>query len=675
MKDVKTVIRLEKRMIRSALVKSENPLPNLQEFSAIHTTIEWDDTLSPDDTRYMGYGKIKNILPYTMQDGYTRNRKPEEITFAVLENDILRAEFLPELGGRLWSLYHKRENRELLYVNPVIQPGNLALRNAWFSGGVEWNIGMKGHSPFTCAPLFTQIAKMSDGTPVLRMYEWERKRQCTFQIEAYLPATSEFLYVKVRIVNQQDKEIPMYWWSNISVPETIMTRVLTPAREGFFCRYRAGNYQLTKTPLPYLDNLDLSYATNLTNVMDFFYDVSSCERKWLAALDINGSGLLHLSTQRLSGRKLFVWGMSQGGKHWQEFLSEQGHPYIEIQAGLTPTQLECRPMKPNDTWEWQEAYGYVRCDPEIIHGVDYEKAILAVEHEAESLLPQKRLEANFGRYKNASLPGKTFLLGSGWAALENFRRKKAGESLLNTQLSFSDDSIGAQQQPWLELLECGTFPRPCAVVKPVSYMVQESWRALLEKVVKNVEKDNWYAWYHLGVMRYHAGEDAWAVEAWETSNRLEKNPWALRNLALVSLYGENMEAAAQLYEQTVYLCDEHSLVVECAKALLMAGKGTRWLKIFDSLTKEHKENGRILYYVAMAHIRTGNFFEAEKILYRPLVIDDMREGEISLSNLWYELIEKKLVAAKGRSLTQTEKQEITRKWVLPHHLDFRMNVD
>ena len=59
---------------------------------------------------------------------------------AVLENDHLRATFLLELGGRLWSLLHKPTGRELLSVNPVFQPANLAIRNAWFSGGVEWNI-------------------------------------------------------------------------------------------------------------------------------------------------------------------------------------------------------------------------------------------------------------------------------------------------------------------------------------------------------------------------------------------------------------------------------------------------------------------------------------------------------------------------------------------------------
>ena len=51
----------------------------------------------------------------------------------------------------MWSLYDKVNQKELLYVNDVIRPSNLAVRNAWVSGGVEWNIGVIGHYPFAYA--------------------------------------------------------------------------------------------------------------------------------------------------------------------------------------------------------------------------------------------------------------------------------------------------------------------------------------------------------------------------------------------------------------------------------------------------------------------------------------------------------------------------------------------
>ena len=75
----------------------------------------------------MNWGMDYGPLPYRLQADYDRGREVRSFTAAVLENDRLIATFLPECGGRLWSLFHKPTNRELLYVNPVFQPGNLAL--------------------------------------------------------------------------------------------------------------------------------------------------------------------------------------------------------------------------------------------------------------------------------------------------------------------------------------------------------------------------------------------------------------------------------------------------------------------------------------------------------------------------------------------------------------------
>ncbi|MDY5231128.1 MAG: DUF5107 domain-containing protein [Eubacteriales bacterium] len=47
---------------------------------------------------------------------------------------------MPEFGGQLWSLWDKKLSRKLLYVNSAFQPANLAIRNAWFSGGKEHNM-------------------------------------------------------------------------------------------------------------------------------------------------------------------------------------------------------------------------------------------------------------------------------------------------------------------------------------------------------------------------------------------------------------------------------------------------------------------------------------------------------------------------------------------------------
>ena len=134
--------------------------------------------LDEDDGVYVGYGFIDDVFPYKKQCMYGRELKEKQMMSVALENEYLKAVFLPELGGRLWSLYDKKQKRDLLLTNNSVTFCNLALCDAWFCGGVEWNFGLIGHSVYTCSPLHTAVLKTDDGTPVIRFYEYERIRGC-----------------------------------------------------------------------------------------------------------------------------------------------------------------------------------------------------------------------------------------------------------------------------------------------------------------------------------------------------------------------------------------------------------------------------------------------------------------------------------------------------------------
>ena len=130
-----------------------NPLPATAGAPQLHANVEAAD-LDAEMRANLEHGRVTSLLPYLLQDRYDRTLVPRDHRVAVLENDRLRAEFLLDLGGRLRSLVDLASGRELLYANPAFQPANLALREAWFAGGVEWNIGIRGHTPLTCSPVF-----------------------------------------------------------------------------------------------------------------------------------------------------------------------------------------------------------------------------------------------------------------------------------------------------------------------------------------------------------------------------------------------------------------------------------------------------------------------------------------------------------------------------------------
>ncbi len=225
---------------------------------------------------YEGYGQLQNVYPYCLQNTYNRKLEPAEVPVAILENEHVKVTFLPTYGGRLWSFIDKRTGTNLLYTNDVIRPSNLALRNAWFSGGVEWNIGMIGHHPFTMSQVFTAELSLEDGTtPVLRFYEFERIRKVAYQIDFWLEEESRYLNCRMRIHNQNEQVVPMYWWSNMAVPEYPGGRVIVPAKEA----YTTTKGTIEKVSIPYVQETDVTSYGNIETQVDYFFDIPEEELK------------------------------------------------------------------------------------------------------------------------------------------------------------------------------------------------------------------------------------------------------------------------------------------------------------------------------------------------------------------------------------------------------------
>ena len=139
----------------------ENALPKFR--ARAHEKILDGSRLREEEKVGYGYETGDRVLPYKWQDLYSREVGKVEIRTVILENDHLRAEFWPDYGMRLMSLYDKDRRAELLFNNPVLQFGNLAIRRAWFSGGIEWNCGQLGHTFTTCSPLFAARVTGEDG--------------------------------------------------------------------------------------------------------------------------------------------------------------------------------------------------------------------------------------------------------------------------------------------------------------------------------------------------------------------------------------------------------------------------------------------------------------------------------------------------------------------------------
>lgn len=673
-----TELYREDLTLPGAPLGEENPLPFFRS-PVTNLPVDWLENMPAAKREHFGWETGFRVLPYRMQDDYTRQRAPLTFQTVVLENEILKATFLPQLGGRLYSLLYKPLGRELLNVNPVFQPANLAIRDAWFSGGIEWNAGQYGHSVTTCSPIFAARIEGLQGEPGLRLYEFERTRGLFWQQDFYLPPGSAFLLAHTRLVNPSHRRTSAYWWTNIAVTESPDLRILAPAQKAIYVDFS----QKTRTfgygdmpNLPSLSGADATYPLNSTFANEFFFQPDETEMPWEAALDANGSGFIETSTDRLRYRKLFLWGNHQGGRHWQEFLAPGNRPYCEIQAGLAPTQVHGLPFPAGADWQWTQAFGYIEADPALVHGPDWAAACGAVETSLHSRLSQAELAALDAAYRErADLPAHEILAeGAGWGCLELKRRAKNPKALpVPPSFVFPESSLGREQAKWLHLLEKGKFEEPDPVELPGEWMVQEEWFDLLKRSLDVKENQNWFACLHLGVMALERFDEAGAFSAWQHSMQVRPNPWAYRNLAVLAERQRNLGAALVFYEQAWQLgaaAPNLALAHEYLAALLKAKLYPQALAVFETLPAEFKQADRLQLVRGRLALETDDLATVESILERDFA--NIREGETELTDLWQEMWLKRLAKESGRPVDATLRMQVAHDYPPPARIDFRI---
>jgi Flp pilus assembly protein TadD len=624
-----------------------------------------DCILDEGEGLYVNYGGVESAYPYRYQDLYDRKLIPMEYDSIVLENDYLKATFIPEFGGKLWSLIDKTTGKELLFKNSVVRPCNLGVRNAWLSGGIEWNACFKGHNPFTCSLINTAKTTLEDGTPVLRFYYFERIRVAVVQMDFFLPKNSKMLHVRTRITNPNDEVIPMYWWSNVGAVQKTGDRVVVPVQKSYTVNL---DNQPIKINVPVYNGIDVTYpASNLTS-NDFFWTMDERKRYYIAQLDTDGYGLFQTSTSKLQGRKLFVWGNSQGGDKWMNFLTadDESGAYDEIQCGLARTQYECVPMPPKTVWEWLEVYGALSADKKRVHGT-WEDAQNEVEKVLNDLITEEGLNElleNTREMAKSSAEEILFSMNDGWGSLELLRRKTIGaSSLMNDHLDFG--KLQAEQDTWVRLMTEGTVGEHSENEVPVSYNRQKAWLEMLESAIAHKDRENWYAYYLLGTALIANEEYARAEKLIKKSITLCNCAW--NNYALAIIYRKTQRKALETKKMLLAYqmrSDDISLAKEVLRTMYENCESEKAVELYENASKEVKENKRCLLYYAYALARLGRVEEAEEILCGKdgktyLVVPDIRECELTETQLWFYIQE--LKGVKPSEIGEP-----------PKDLDFRM---
>lgn len=310
------------------------------------------------------------IYPYTTQDRFGSERVMRTYKAVFIENEYLRVMCLPEIGGRIQSVFDKITGQEMFYRNRVIRPGHIALRGAWVSGGIEWNRGPQGHTVTSFSPVDVVPVQHPDGSATLLIGNTEQNFRTGWEVRLTLQPETRALDEQIRLFNPTDSFHPYYFWNNSAFPNTPGTRFVYPMSLG---TDHSGTEFFS---WPMHEGRDLRWLRNYPEPTSVFgYEVGF---DFFGAYDVDRDfGIVQVANHHeLPGKKAWTWGQSDAGLVAQSALTDEDGPYIEVQSGPLPTQADFGLLAPGQEVSWRETWYPING---LGQGFEYATSDLAIE--------------------------------------------------------------------------------------------------------------------------------------------------------------------------------------------------------------------------------------------------------------------------------------------------------
>jgi tetratricopeptide (TPR) repeat protein len=310
-------------------------------------TYPWLDDPNPVFEPYEG----SIYYPYTRQDHLLKTKELRTYRALFLENEYLKITCLPELGGRIHSVWDKTTNHEVFHTPGIIKPALIAMRGAWIAGGIEWNVGPQGHTVTIVSPVDATIVNSEDGSATLVIGNTEKMFRTRWTVRVTLHPGKAYLDESIRMFNPTDGTHTYYFWNNTAFPNLEGTRFIFPMSLGS----NHNGDEFFSWPLH--EGKDMTYLKNYPTMSSVFG--YQCDQDFFGAYDVDlDRGIVsHANHHSVQGKKAWTWGKDDFGVRSQMALSDSGpvdSPYIEVQSGPLLTQADYGFLRPLQEVAWRE---------------------------------------------------------------------------------------------------------------------------------------------------------------------------------------------------------------------------------------------------------------------------------------------------------------------------------
>ena len=256
---------------------------------------------------------------------------PKPVTYKAiqLENEYLRLTYLPDFGGRFYSLYDKVAGREMFYENDVIKPAGYNSRHSFALFGIELTGPYDSHSlTLNGEPLwFNRVLEHPDGSAEIVLGTIDPVYRMKINFSARLYPGIGAMQLKTFIYNRRLSRKPYMCWISGAMTSSERTRFIYPMTRTI------GHTTSEVADWPVHEGIDYSFDHNNHHMLGVF-GIDSYDNFQGAYLHDQNYGVFRWGDRRIvQGMKMWTFGYSKSAEYIQQQYTDKGGPYIEIQSG------------------------------------------------------------------------------------------------------------------------------------------------------------------------------------------------------------------------------------------------------------------------------------------------------------------------------------------------------
>ena len=344
-------VKKEDRIIPTYVPKKANDLPMFFE-----------------NKPYQGASGRLYPLPYS--DGITDEKTDVSYEVYTLENQYIKTDVLPALGGKLLRGYDKLGSYDFIYYNEVVKPALVGLAGAWISGGIEFN-WPQHHRPTTFMPLEAAVEE-TPGSKTVWTGEVEPFGRMKGMAGITLDENRSYIKAKVRIYNRTAQAQLFMWWANLAVPVNEDYRTVFPPdcewvndhdRRAVLSWPIAKGLYKTARPYDFGSGTDLSRYSAVKVPSSYLISQGQSHMDFVAGYDAGiQKGIATVANHHIApGKKMWHWGIGDFGDMWCSNLTDKNGPYIELMTGVfIDNQPDFTWIAPYETKEFEQYWYPIR---------------------------------------------------------------------------------------------------------------------------------------------------------------------------------------------------------------------------------------------------------------------------------------------------------------------------